>query len=79
VGHLARLIEQSGIPTVILATDVFEARLLAMTPARTLLTPYVMGQPVGPPGEKDLQKRAVVAALELLPSARDAGTSAHLR
>jgi hypothetical protein len=49
VGHVARLLEEAGIATVIIAIRAFRDRLEAMTPARLLLTPHLLGQPLGSP------------------------------
>ena len=78
VGHVARLLEAAGIATVIIASRVFEKRMRMMTLPRVLLTPYLMGRPVGPPGNPDAQRASVMAALALLDSAQQAGTVACL-
>lgn len=67
--------EEAGIATVILASLVFRPRLEAMTPPRVLFTPNLMGRTVGPPGEAEQQREAVLAALALLGSAKKAGTA----
>lgn len=74
VGHLARLLEEAGIATVILASIVFRPRLEAMSPPRVLFTQNVMGRTVGPPGDAERQREAVLAALQLLEHAREGGT-----
>ena len=74
VGHVARLLEEAGIATVIIASRVFETRMRMMSLPRVLLTPFLMGRPVGPPGNPDKQRASVLAALALLDSAQQAGT-----
>jgi hypothetical protein len=74
VGHLARLLEAAGIPTVIVAIRAFQDRLAAMTPPRVLITPRLMGQPLGTPGDHDAQRATILAALDLLQTAKQAGT-----
>lgn len=74
VGHVARLLEEVGIATVIIASQVFEKRMRMMTLPRVLLTPYLMGRPVAPPGNPDQQRTSVLAALALLDSAQQVGT-----
>jgi len=74
VGHVASLLEAAGIATVIIASRVFEKRMRMMTLPRVLLTPYLMGRPVGPPGNHSAQRESVLAALALLDGAQQAGT-----
>ena len=73
VGHLARLVEEAGIATVIIAVRSFRSRLEAMTLPRVLLTPYLLGRPVGPPGESKQQLETLRAGLELLENAMEGG------
>ncbi len=65
VGHLARLLEEAGIATVIIAVKAFRKRLQAMSPPRVLVTDHPMGRPVGAPGDSARQLRVVEAALDL--------------
>ena len=74
VGHVARLLEEAGIATVIIASRAFEKRMRMMTLPRVLLTPYLIGRPVGPPGDRNRQRVTVMAALDLLDNARQTGT-----
>ncbi len=46
-----------------------------MTLPRVLTTPYMMGRPVGPVGDPKTQRRVVEAALQLLATADQAGTT----
>lgn len=78
VGHVARLLEDAGIATVIIASEAFEVRMRMMTLPRVLLTPHLMGRPVGPPNDRARQRACVLAALDLLDSAQTAGTVARL-
>ena len=78
VGHVARLMEASGIPTVVVAVAAFEQPLKKMALPRTLLTPFLMGRPVGPVGDARTQRRVLRAALDLLGSA-DRPTMRHYR
>lgn len=78
VGHRARLLEEGGIATVTLGIRAFRPRLEAMTPPRVLVTPHLMGRTLGAPGDRDRQRAAVVAALELLEAAEQPGTFAEL-
>ena len=74
MGHVARLLEEAGIATVIISVKAFGRRLKAMTPPRVLLTPFVMGRPIGPPNAPEKQFAVLKAALSLLAKAEKAGT-----
>ena len=73
VGHLARLMESAGIPTVVVAVAAFEAPLRKMMLPRVLLTPFLLGRPVGPVGDVQTQRTVLKAALDLLASAQEPG------
>ena len=74
VGHIARMLEEAGIPTVIVAVQSFRKRLEMMTVPRALLTPHLMGRPIGRPGDRKQQRRVIQAALQLLETADQGGT-----
>jgi hypothetical protein len=78
VGHIARLLEAAGIPTVIIASRVFRSRLEILTLPRLLLTPHLMGRPLGSPGDVARQREVIIAALELLESTAQGGTIIEL-
>ena len=78
VGHLARLLEAAGIATVISAARAFRPRLEAMTPPRVLITPHLMGRPLGAPNDREAQQLAVLTALELLQDAKGGGTGGEV-
>lgn len=78
VGHLARILEEKGIATVIIAVRVFEKMLKSMTPPRVLFTTHPMGRPLGPPHNKDKQYSIVKTALELLETADKGGTYSYI-
>jgi len=78
VGHVARLLEDNGIATVIIAASPFEERLRVMTLPRVLLTPNVMGHPVGPPGNVKRQRETLTTALQLIQQAEQVSTLKHL-
>jgi hypothetical protein len=61
--------EASGIPTVVVAIAAFEQPLKKMALPRVLLTPYLLGRPVGPVGDVRAQKGVLRAAMDLLASA----------
>lgn len=65
--------ENGGIPTVIIAIRAFQERLAAMSPPRVLITPHLMGRPVGAPGDRNTQREVVLRALSLLEKVRKGG------
>ena len=72
--------EASGIPTVVVAVAAFEQPLKKMALPRVLLTPYLLGRPVGPVGDVRAQKGVLRAAMDLLEStARPAMVHYQLR
>lgn len=73
VGHVARLLEEAGVATVVVAVRAFERRLGAMSLPRVVLTPHLMGRPLGAPGDSARQRRTLLAALRLLERATEPG------
>lgn len=73
VGHVARLIEAGGIPTVVVGVKAFRDRLAAMRLPRTVITPHPMGRMLGAPGDRETQIKVINAALDLLEHAQGAG------
>lgn len=69
VGHIARLFEAAGIATVIIAAAPFQERLAAMRVPRLVVTPSLLGRPLGMPGNRFQQRAILVAALSLLAQA----------
>ena len=49
-----------------------------MTPPRLILTPYPMGRPLGAPNDAEGQRATLLAALDLLSRAKQAGTIIEL-
>ena len=74
VGHAARLFEEAGIATVIIAVKAFEDLLKSMCLPRVLLTDHPLGRPIGPPGDLEYQTRVVSAALTMLAESSKPGT-----
>jgi len=66
VGHVARVAEEAGIATVVIATETFRERLEAMKVPRLLSTPFWMGRPLGRAGDGEAQRSTLLAALDLL-------------
>ncbi len=69
VGHIARLLEEAGIATVVIAARPFKPRLIPMSLPRLLLTPHPMGRVLGAAGDVERQREVLLAALELLENA----------
>ena len=78
MGHVARLLEAADISTVIIAARIFQPALEPMALPRVLLTPHVMGRPIGPPGDVKRQRETLAAALALFEQAERGGTIQHL-
>lgn len=60
--------------TVVVAVRAFENRLRAMSLPRVVLTPHLMGRPLGAPGDSARQRATLLAALRLLERATEPGT-----
>lgn len=71
MGLVARVIEEAGIPTVLVSTGrdlTFQVR-----PPRSVFVNFPMGNPFGRPGDRELQKRILLDALHLAETAREGG------
>ncbi len=77
MGLVARVIEASGIPTVLVSTGRDLTELVC--PPRTLFVNFPMGNPFGPPHQIEVQRGILQAALELAASDIEAGTIVDLR
>jgi len=77
VGHVARAIEAVGIPTVSIYIEAFLPDAQLLKPARTLVTPYLMGRPLGLPHQGNQQMAVIRAGLHLLETATQAPTLEH--
>ena len=66
VGHTARVLEEAGISTVCVFIRAFRHHAENLKPARTLITPHLLGRTIGPPGDACRQREVVKAALGLL-------------
>ena len=70
VGHVARLLEEAGIPTVSLMVGPFGFRAVMMKVPRTVITRHPMGRPLGAPFDVQRQRQVLRTALDLLTSAQ---------
>lgn len=74
VGHVSRAFEAAGIPTVIVMSNVFRGRTLAMNPSRVVFTQHIMGRPLGAPFDNERQAYVLREALNLLEAATKPGS-----
>ncbi|NOX29019.1 MAG: hypothetical protein GXP35_03050 [Actinobacteria bacterium] len=77
MGLVARVIEESGIPTMLVSTGLDLTRLVK--PPRSLFVNFPMGNPFGPPGSADYQRRILTVALELTSTMNTPGDITELR
>lgn len=64
MGLIQSVIEKSGIPTV--SITVCKELTAKVRPPRALFADRPFGYPLGAPGDADLQRRTMLAALSLL-------------
>ena len=74
VGYVARAIEESGIPTVTIATRAFAHRAQEMKFPRTLVVPHLLGRSMGAAHDTERQNEVLNAALALFESATSSTT-----
>jgi len=65
VGHVQRVIEAAGIPTVGIYIGAFGHVPQQMSVSRALVTPNPLGRPLGAPGDTERQLDVVTAAIAL--------------
>ena len=72
MGLVARVVEEAGIPTVLVSTgrDLTELVL----PPRSLFLNFPMGNPFGRPGDVGRQRQILCDALELFESVTEPGS-----
>ncbi len=69
VGHVARGLEEAGIPTVTVMVRAFRHVAEAMKLSRTVVTRNPMGRTMGAQGDKERQREVLETALSLLQTA----------
>ena len=74
VGHISRVFEEAGIPTVAFGVQAFSSRMLPMSIPRLVLTPELMGKTLGRPNDKEIQVSYLRAGLDLLENAPEGNT-----
>ncbi len=78
VGHVARVVEEAGISTVVVLIRAFRHVTEEMKLPRTVITRHLMGRPLGGPGDGERQRHTILAALQLLEEAKQGGTIVEL-
>ena len=61
---MAHMLEERGLPTTVLALVLPQVE--KTRPPRALMTPFMLGRPLGEPNDSDFQRRALLQALRLL-------------
>lgn len=74
VGHIARALEEVGIPTVVIQVKAFEHVAKKMRYSRSLVTRNPMGRVLGAANDIERQSAVLEDALVLLESASTGGT-----
>jgi hypothetical protein len=72
VGLVARVVEEAGIPTVLVSTGRDLTELVK--PPRSLFVNFPMGNPFGAPGDVAMHERILRDAVGLFDSVTDGGT-----
>ncbi len=78
VGHVARGVEEAGIPTVTVMVRAFRHIAEAMKLPRTVITKHPMGRTFGAAGNAGGQRDVLEAALSLLETASSPATLMEL-
>ncbi len=71
MGLVCRVVEETGIPTVCIATG--RDLIHQVLPPRTLFVNHPMGNAFGRPGDTDMQAGILKLALDLVVDAREGG------
>jgi hypothetical protein len=71
VGHVARAIEEAGIPTSVIIVRAFRHVAEEMKLPRVVVTQHPMGRPLGAAHDHRRQRRVTMAAVELFDSAAE--------
>jgi hypothetical protein len=76
VGLVARVIEEAGIPTVVVSTG--RDLSAQVKPPRTVFVNFPMGNPFGRPGDRDMQRAILRDALGALATMASGGALSDL-
>jgi hypothetical protein len=64
VSALAHLLEERGLPTTVIASVLPQVE--KTRPPRAVMTPFMLGRPLGEPNDVPFQRRVLLQALDLL-------------
>lgn len=79
VGHIARLLEEAGTPTVVVGVKAFRPTMEVISLPRVVVTSFLMGRTLGYPGERNQQRQVLLTALKLLESAEQGGSLVEIQ
>lgn len=71
MGLVARVVEEAGIPTVLVSTG--RDLTVQVCPPRAVFVNFPMGNPFGRPGDAQMQRAILVEALRLAERSDEAG------
>ena len=74
VGHTARVLEESGVSSVVVYIRSFMHQAHVLKLPRALITQHLLGRTIGSPHDDEGQRAVVRAALQLLEDADTPGT-----
>ena len=61
---MAHMLEERGLPTTVLA--LVQPHVENIRPPRAVMTPFMLGRPLGEPNDAAFQRRVLLQALRLL-------------
>ena len=67
------MLEEAGIPTVVIMSGALGFRARTMKLPRTVITRHIVGRPLGAPGDLERQRSVLRMALGLLETATENG------
>lgn len=76
MGLVARVVEEAGIPTVLVSTG--RDLTAQVRPPRSVFVNFPMGNPFGRPGDRAQQRRILLDALRLAETTREGGVLVDL-
>ena len=71
VGHIARIFELAGIPTITFGVRAFKSKMVPMRIPRLVITPQMMGKSLGIPNDVTTQRMYLEIGLDLLDNASE--------
>ena len=71
------MLEEAGIPTVVIMSGALGFRASTMKLPRAVITRHIIGRPLGAPGDVERQRSVLRMALSLLETATENGALAE--